>query len=49
MVTQCLYALEFHHPRTELRQKEIALNFTASFLRPIDERLLDVIKIMASA
>lgn len=49
IVTNVLYALEFHQPRYDARDKELALNYAASFLRPIDERLLDVIKIMASA
>ena len=49
MVTNMLYAMEFHQPKTEFRDKELALNYMASFLRPIDERLLAVIKIMASA
>ena len=32
-----------------IRDKELALNFAASFLRPIDDKLMEVIKEVASA
>jgi hypothetical protein len=49
LITNVLFALEFHQPRTDIRDKELALNYAASFMRPIDERLLKVIKIAATA
>lgn len=49
LVTNALFALEFHQPRVGIRDKELALNFMASYLRPIDGRLLDVIKEVAAA
>lgn len=33
----------------DIRDKELALNYAASFLRPIDEKLIEVIKEVASA
>lgn len=41
--------MEFNQPRTSIRDKELALNFAASFLRPIEGKLLDVIKEVAAA
>lgn len=49
LITNVLFAMEFHQPRTDIRDKELALNFAASFMRPIDDRLLRVIKIVASS
>jgi hypothetical protein len=48
-ITNTFYALEYHQTRTSIRQKELALNFVASFLRPIEGKLLDVIKDVAAA
>jgi hypothetical protein len=49
LITNVLFAMEFHQPRTDIRDKELALNYAASFMRPIDDRLLKVIKIAATA
>jgi hypothetical protein len=49
LVTNALFALEYHQPRVGIRDKELALNFVASYLRPIDGKLLDVIKEVAAA
>jgi hypothetical protein len=49
LVTNAFFALEYHQPRVGIRDKELALNFVASFLRPIDGKLLDVIKEVAAA
>ena len=38
-----LFALEYHRPHLDIRQKELALNFTASLLRPVEGRLRKVI------
>lgn len=48
-ITNVLFAMEFHQPRHTIREKEMALNYAASYMRPIDDRLLKVIKIIASA
>lgn len=44
-----MYALEYHQARVGVRDKELALNFLASYLRPIDGKLLEVIKEVAAA
>lgn len=49
VITNTFYAMEYHQTRTSIRQKELALNFMASFLRPIEGKLLDVIKDVAAA
>jgi hypothetical protein len=41
--------MEYHQTRTTIRDKELALNFVASFLRPIDTKLLNCIKEVAAA
>lgn len=41
--------MEYHQPRTAIRDKELALNYACSFLRPIDDRLLSVIKEVAAS
>jgi hypothetical protein len=48
-VTNAFFALEYNQPRTSIRDKELALNFAASFLRPIEGKLLEVIKEVAAA
>lgn len=47
LVRQTLFAMEYHKPRLDIREKEVALNFMASFLRPIDGRLREVISEVA--
>ncbi len=49
LVTNVFYAMEYHQPRIGIRDKELALNYAASFLRPIDEKLIEVIKEVAAA
>jgi len=44
-----MMTMEYHKPYTDIRQKELALNFACSFLRPIDEKLADVIAEIASS
>lgn len=41
--------MEYHQTRMNIRDKELALNFAASFLRPIDKRLMDCVKEVAAA
>lgn len=42
-VRNVLMAYEYHKPTLDIRQKEIALNYAISFLRPIDKATEDVI------
>jgi len=49
IITNAFYALEYHQTRTSIRNKELAMNYMASFLRPIEGKLLDVIKDVAGA
>lgn len=49
LVTNVFYAMEYHQTRMNIRDKELALNFAASFLRPIDKRLMDCVKEVAAA
>ena len=42
-VRNVLMAFEYHKPTLEIRQKEIAMNYAMSFIRPIDADLEDVI------
>lgn len=42
-VRNVLMAYEYRHPTMDFRQKETAMNFMMSFIRPIDQRLEDVI------
>ena len=41
--------MEYHRPHLDIRQKELALNFTASLLRPIEGRLRKVITEVAKS
>mmetsp|Transcript_40655 Transcript_40655/g.29282 ORF Transcript_40655/g.29282 Transcript_40655/m.29282 type:complete len:130 (+) Transcript_40655:1564-1953(+) len=49
IVRNVMIAFEYHKPGTDIREKEMALNLACSFLRPIDERLADVIAEVASS
>lgn len=49
IVRNVMMTMEYHKPYTDIRQKELALNFACSFLRPIDEKLADVIAEIASS
>lgn len=42
-VRNVLMAFEYHQPTVDIRQKEIAMNYAMSFIRPIDKELEDVI------
>jgi hypothetical protein len=42
-------AFEHHHPTMKHRDKELALNYACSFIRPIDKGLEDVIVELASS
>lgn len=42
-------AFEFHKPTLDIRQKEIAMNYAMSFIRPIDAELEDVIVEVATS
>ena len=43
IIRNILFAFEYHKPRMDIRQKELAMNFACSLLRPIEGRLKDVI------
>jgi hypothetical protein len=49
LITHVFYAMEYHQTRTSIRDKELAMNFAASFLRPIDTMLMNCIKEVAAA
>lgn len=49
LITHVFYAMEYHQTRTNIRDKELAMNFAASFLRPIDTMLMNCIKEVAAA
>jgi hypothetical protein len=42
-VRNVLMAFEYHKPTLDVRQKEVAMNYAMSFIRPIDAELEDVI------
>jgi hypothetical protein len=42
-VRNVLMAFEFHKPTLNVREKEVAMNYAMSFIRPIDKDLEDVI------
>ena len=42
-VRNVLMAFEYHKPTLDIRQKEIAMNYAMSFIRPIDKELENVI------
>ena len=48
-VRNVLMAFEFHKPTLDIRQKEIAMNYAMSFIRPIDQELEDVIVEVATS
>jgi len=48
-VRNVLMAFEYHKPTLEIRQKEIAMNYAMSFIRPIDKDLEDVILEVATS
>lgn len=49
IIRNVMMGMEYHKPGVDIRQKELALNFACSFLRPIDEQLTDVISEVASS
>ena len=42
-------AFEYHHPSMKIKDKELAMNFACSFIRPIDKDFEDVIVELASS
>jgi hypothetical protein len=42
-VRNVLMAFEFHKPTLDLRQKEMAMNYAMSYIRPIDPIMEDII------
>jgi hypothetical protein len=42
-VRNVMMAFEYHKPSMKIRDKELALNYACSFIRPIDPALEDVI------
>lgn len=42
-------AFEYHHPTMNIRDKELAMNYACSFIRPIDKDFEDVIVELASS
>ena len=49
IVKNLAFALEYHKPHMDWRQKEIALNLACTYLRPIEGRLKDVIVEIAAS
>eukprot|EP00347_Sterkiella_histriomuscorum_P022338 403330831 len=49
IVRDVLMAMEYHKPDLDIRQKELALNYAVSFIRPIDKTLENVIIDIASS
>lgn len=49
VVRNVFMAFEHHHPNVKLRDKELALNYACSFIRPIDKALENVIVEIASS
>jgi hypothetical protein len=49
VIYNMVHAFEYHQPRLDIRQKELAMNFACSYLRPIEGRLRDVIIEVASS
>lgn len=43
VVRNVLMTFEYHKPTLSIRDKELALNYACSFIRPIDKNLEDVI------
>lgn len=43
VIRNVVMAFEYHKPEVNIRQKEMALNFACSFLRPVDPNLREVI------
>jgi imidazoleglycerol phosphate dehydratase HisB len=43
IIRDVVMAFEYHQPDVDIRQKELALNFAVSMIRPIDETLENVI------
>jgi hypothetical protein len=48
-VRNVLMAFEFHKPTLDIRQKETAMNYAMSFIRPIDPDMEDVIVEVATS
>ena len=48
-VRNVMMAFEYHKPTMDIRNKELALNFACSFIRPIDPALQEVIIEVASS
>lgn len=42
-VRNVLMAFEFHKPTLDIRQKELAMNYAMSYIRPIDPQMEDII------
>ncbi len=42
-ICNVVMAFEYHKPTVDIRQKEIAMNYAMSFIRPIDSELENVI------
>ena len=43
LIRQTLFAFEYHKPHLDIRQKELAMNFVASMLRPLEGRYKTVV------
>jgi hypothetical protein len=48
-VRNLMIAFEYHKPITTIRDKELAMNYACSFIRPIDKELEDVIVEIATS
>lgn len=43
VIRNAVMAFEYHHPTMDFKQKELALNYACSFIKPIDPALEEVI------
>lgn len=48
-VRNVLMAFEYHKPTLDIRQKEMAMNYAMSYIRPIDPQMEDIIIEVASS
>jgi hypothetical protein len=49
VVRNILYAFEYHQPRMNIKDKEVAMNLACSYLQPIEGRMLDVVRDMVAS
>lgn len=49
VIRNILYAFEYHQPRMNIKDKEVAMNLACSYLQPIEGRMLDVVRDMVAS